>query len=336
VLNIINSEHPRWKAKVSELDGQQKSEKTDKSISTENSSLIRMLTEGATQAVIEPKTFLPDEPKTSDPIFLDNSDYIKAYSVFFRELKELAVTIRHFLNSIVYIGPNRPYIKRFYSASDISGDELVWDMFTNDLARKKVVKLVNHWLKEFEIGYQIKKTPYDSLSGTDIVSPKINFHNGLSFAFSDVGQGLTYLLPVIVTLMAKTDSFIIIEDPEVHIHPRLQAALGDLFIESVKKNRNFLLVESHSEHIINRLQRRIAENNKVETKLHHTEIAVYYLKIHKSMKKEIQNTPNIKRLQLDKYGVFEDVIPPEFFYVSIDDSKFHLENIMKKKQENRN
>lgn len=324
VLNIINSEHPRWKAKVSELDRQQKSEKTGKSISTENSSLIRMLTEGATQAVIEPKTFLPDEPKTYDPDFSDNPDYIKAYSVFFREFKELTETMRRFLDSIVYISPNRPYIKRFYSASDISGDELVWDMFTNDLARKKVVELVNHWLNEFEIGYQIKKTPYDSLSGTDIVSPglvPINSHNGLSFAFSDVGQGLTHLLPVIVTLMAKTDSFIIIEDPEVHIHPRLQAALGDLFIESVKENRNFLLVESHSEHIIDRLQRRIAEE-----KITNEETALYYLKINERP----------SRLKLDNYGVFQDDIPEEFFDAGIDDSEQQIEKILARKQKEMN
>lgn len=321
VLNIINSEHPRWKAKVSELDRQQKS---DKSISTENSSLIRRLTKGATQAVIEPKTFLPDEPKTSDSVFLDNPDYIKAYSVFFREFKELTETMRRFLDSIIYIGPNRPYIKRFYSASDISGDELVWNMFTNDLARKKVVELVNYWLSEFEIGYQIKKTTYDSLSGTDIVSPElvhINSHNGLPFAFSDVGQGLTHLLPVIVTLMAKTDSFVIIEDPEVHIHPRLQAALGDLFIGSVKENRNFLLVESHSEHILDRLQLRIAEE-----KITNKEIALYYLKINERP----------SRLKLDSYGVFQDVIPEEFFDVGIDDSEQQIEKILARKQKELN
>ena len=324
VLNIINSEHPRWKAKISELNGQQKSEKTDKSISTENSSLTRMLTEGATQAVIEPKTFLPDEPKTSDPVFSDNPDYIKAYSVFFREFKELTETTRRLLDSIVYISPNRPYIKRFYSASNISGDELVWDMFTNDLARKKVVKLVNHWLKEFEIGYQIKKTAYNSLSGTNIVSPElvpINSHNGLLFAFSDVGQGLTHLLPVIVTLMAKIDSFIIIEDPEVHIHPRLQAALGDLFIESVKENRNFLLVESHSEHILDRLQLRIAEE-----KITNKEIALYYLKINQRP----------SRLKLDSYGVFQNEIPEEFFDAGIDDSEQQIGKILARKQKEMN
>ena len=339
LIDNIDSEHPAWAKKVSELHRQIKAKKINESILTENPSLIKMLTVGATQAVIKPTAFLPNKPKASDPVYSDNPTYSGVYSIFFQELIELTQTMRDFLYSIVYVGPNRPYIKRFYSANDMRSrkDEQTMDMLDN--LKKEVVKeRVNQWLEKFEIGYKIDISE-KSLFGTDILAPKLlptNSHNGLSFAFSDVGQGLTHLLPVIVTLMAKTDSFIIIEDPEVHIHPRLQADLGDLFIESVKENRNFLLVESHSEHIIDRLQRRIAENNKADTKLHHTEIAVYYLKIHKSMKKEIQNTPNIKRLQLDKYGVFEDIIPPEFFYVSIDDSKFHLENIMKRKQEDRN
>ncbi|MCK5343835.1 MAG: AAA family ATPase, partial [Candidatus Heimdallarchaeota archaeon] len=219
LIDNIDSEHPAWAKKVSELHRQIKAEKINESILTENPSLIKMLTVGATQAVIEPTAFLPDKPKASDPDYSNNPTYSGAYSIFFQELIELTQTMRDFLYSIVYVGPNRPYIKRFYSANDMRSrkDEHTRDMLDN--LKKEVVKeRVNQWLEKFEIGYKIDISD-KSLSGTDILSPKLiatNSHNGLSFAFSDVGQGITHLLPIIVTLVAKRDSFIIIEDPEVH------------------------------------------------------------------------------------------------------------------------
>ena len=108
--------------------------------------------------------------------------------------------MRDFLYSIVYVGPNRPYIKRFYSANDMRSrkDEHTRDML--DSLKKEVVKeRVNQWLEKFEIGYEIDISE-EPLFGTDILSPKIvptNSDNGLSFAFSDVGQGITHLLPII-------------------------------------------------------------------------------------------------------------------------------------------
>lgn len=55
---------------------------------------------------------------------------------------------------------------------------------------------------------------------------------------------------------------IAIEQPELHIHPRLQAAIGDLFVESIQKNGHRFIIETHSEHLILRLLRRIRETEK--------------------------------------------------------------------------
>jgi len=242
--------------------------------------------------------------------------------------------MRDFLYSIVYVGPNRPYIKRFYSANDMRNreDEHTWDMLEDNLSQKAVKQKVNRWLKKFEIEYEINISE-ESLSGTDILSPELiptNSHKGVSLAFSDAGQGITHLLPIIVNLVAKRDSFIIIEDPEVHIHPRLQASLGDLFIESVKENRNFILIETHSEYILDRLQLGIAKEN-----IAHTKIAIYYLKIDKKPFSTI-NVPDIEKLQLNKYGMFKDEIPVEFFDAGIDDSEQQIEKVLERKQKEMN
>jgi predicted ATPase len=79
----------------------------------------------------------------------------------------------------------------------------------------------------------------------------------------DVGIGVSQVLPVLVTAYASQNEIIAIEQPEIHLHPALQADLGDVFIQSVlgpAKNR--FLIETHSEHLLLRIMRRMRETNK--------------------------------------------------------------------------
>ena len=76
----------------------------------------------------------------------------------------------------------------------------------------------------------------------------------------DVGIGVSQVLPVLVTCFGLRDRIIAIEQPEIHLHPALQAELGDVFIRSaLGDQRNHFLVESHSEHLMLRILRRIRE-----------------------------------------------------------------------------
>lgn len=88
----------------------------------------------------------------------------------------------------------------------------------------------------------------------------------------DVGFGISQILPVIVQLYyAPSNSIIIMEQPELHLHPSAQSALADIMIEAISaredaKPRNIqLIIETHSEHFLRRFQRRIAEK-KLEEK----------------------------------------------------------------------
>jgi predicted ATPase len=76
----------------------------------------------------------------------------------------------------------------------------------------------------------------------------------------DVGIGVSQVLPVLVNAYALRNQLLAIEQPEIHLHPKLQAELGDVFVESALGERhNTLLLETHSEHVILRILRRIRD-----------------------------------------------------------------------------
>jgi len=79
----------------------------------------------------------------------------------------------------------------------------------------------------------------------------------------DVGIGVSQVLPVLVSAYASTGKLIAIEQPEIHLHPKLQAELGDVFLESaLGEAGNRFLIETHSEHLILRILRRIRETTE--------------------------------------------------------------------------
>lgn len=81
----------------------------------------------------------------------------------------------------------------------------------------------------------------------------------------DVGIGVSQVLPVLVSAYAARNQIVAVEQPEIHLHPALQADLGDVFIQSaLGAGRNRFLIETHSEHLLLRVMRRMRETSNGE------------------------------------------------------------------------
>lgn len=84
--------------------------------------------------------------------------------------------------------------------------------------------------------------------------------SGIEVMPHDIGVGISQVIPVIVAAIVSNQRMVAIEQPELHLHPAMQSELGDLFIESaLGDNKNLFLIETHSEHLILRILRRIRE-----------------------------------------------------------------------------
>ena len=90
----------------------------------------------------------------------------------------------------------------------------------------------------------------------------VDKRSGTEVSHRDVGIGVSQVLPVLVSAYASSGKLIAIEQPEIHLHPALQAELGDVFLESaLGAGGNTLVIESHSEHLLLRIMRRMRETS---------------------------------------------------------------------------
>jgi predicted ATPase len=140
---------------------------------------------------------------------------------------------------------------------------------------------------------------------------------GLTVSHRDVGTGISQLLPVLVNAAGAKERLIAIEQPELHLHPALQAELGDVFIESaLGANKNTFLIETHSEHLILRLLKRIRQTtggmNTGLPPVRPEDVAILYVQ-------PTESGSVVKHLRVDQHGRLMDDWPGGFFEESFNE-----------------
>jgi len=167
--------------------------------------------------------------------------------------------------SAARVGPSDLYIYK-KGTSDITGDkgELIFSAFENkgnepiakELGKCKedstVAGNVNLWLGEI-LGFKIYLNSEIVSANTLKINYKLDeFPIGISPLH--LGAGVSYLAQVIILcLLAKPGEIVIIENPEIHLHPEAQSKLGEFFAFMASKGVQ-IIIETHCEHLINRIR----------------------------------------------------------------------------------
>ena len=212
------------------------------------------------------------------------------------------------LRSITHMGPLRNYPERFYTVSGgrrvsagVRGEYTPHILYHNANTMQKV----NKWFGHFDIPYKLEVSEFgdETLAGKYVSIALSDKNTKTPVTLADVGFGINQLLPIITEGLTREENTIIcVEQPEIHLHPRLQANIADLMIEtSTGKDGKQWIVETHSELLIRRIQRHIREET-----LNPNDVSVIYVNPGNEGSK-------IEVLELDEDGDFTDEWPHGFF-----------------------
>lgn len=220
--------------------------------------------------------------------------------------------LANLLARLVYLGPLRETPKRFSQRQPGSlTRDMPFFLLDNDAERQAV----SDWLKRLGAPYELEVVnpiipEYRETVGEVATVALKDTRSGISVTPVDVGFGISQVLPILTELSARTNSIILIEQPEIHLHPAMQAELGDLLIESTRASGrgNQVIAETHSETLILRVQKRIREGL-----LAHSEVLVMYVD------QDAEGKGRIDELRLDPDGNFIDSWPGGFFDEQFDE-----------------
>lgn len=207
------------------------------------------------------------------------------------ELKRLVPFITMFerlFSQIFYLGPTRALsLRKYYWEGnhpiDIGrwGDKTIDALLSARVDRKtiqhdegevSIEEKISEWLREMHLAHTFILERIEQQGGRDYDVRLQMKEYGPKIALADMGYGLSQFLPVLVLCYyAPEGSTLILEQPGIHLHPMVQAQLADLLIEVVNERKLQILVESHSEHLLTRLQRRL-----VEQQIAQDDVALYF------------------------------------------------------------
>ena len=225
-----------------------------------------------------------------------------------------SLNLRHeqLFRSLHYLGPLRTRAERLYSWAGVEPESVGY------AGENTIAAILAARDRRISSGYRLRTKPFEEIIALKLkemglieefrVKPiseqRQEYEVGVRTKGSrdwvdlpDVGFGISQVLPVLVQCFyAPPDSIVFMEQPEIHLHPRAQSALADVMIDVINsrehgRNRDIqLIIETHSEHFLRRLQRRIAEKTGLQEK-----VSAYFANVSKA-------PATLEALKLDEFG----------------------------------
>lgn len=249
-------------------------------------------------------------------------DEVVAYYQNADFVQELNLAQEKLFNSIYYLGPLRTKAERLYTWGGITPESVGFS------GENTVAAILAARDRKISLGYKRPAKPLEEIIALKLkemalieefqVKPiseqrqeyevKVRTKGSKDWVdLPDVGFGISQVLPVLVQCFyAPAGSIILMEQPEIHLHPNAQSALADVMIDVINSRENGvdrniqLVIETHSEHFLRRLQRRIAEDVVPQEK-----VSAYFANIAK--------TPaTLEPLKIDTFGNIQNW-PENFF-----------------------
>ena len=230
----------------------------------------------------------------------ENSDVPKVLTGFVSVFEEL-------FSHVYYLGPVRVHPQRSYhwegthpKEIDSWGNKAIDALLSASVRKMKsstkedgvlIEERISEWLQKMELAYSFQLIPTDSLDDKNYEVRIRKTSNSAEVTLADMGYGVSDVFPLLVhCYYVPEGSTVILEQPGIHLHPKAQADLADLLIEVITERNLQILIESHSEHLLNRLQRRIAEE-----KISADQTALYFCRNEKGVSE-------IDKLEMDEFG----------------------------------
>lgn len=274
-------------------------------------------------------------------------DEVVAYYQNAGFVQSLNLAHEKLFGSIYYLGPLRTKAERLYTWSGITPESVGF------AGENTIAAILAARDRKISLGYRRPTKPFEEIialklkemglieefsvtqisaqpQSYEVYEVKVRTKGSEDWVnLPDVGFGISQVLPVLVQCFyAPAGSIILMEQPEIHLHPSAQSALADVMIDVINsrengKDRNIqLVIETHSEHFLRRLQRRIAEDFISQEK-----VSVYFANLTK--------TPaTLDPLQIDMFGNIKNW-PENFFGDEMGDITAQAKAAMeKRKQQN--
>ena len=254
------------------------------------------------------KTYLfPNQTRS----YYQNSDFLGDFELEYEKL----------MDSLYYLGPLREYPRREYhwagaSPSDVGqrGERAVDAILaaTRDSEKRGLMRrgpgkprkpfqdVIAHWLKELDLIHKFHLK--EIAKGTNLYRAMVETSpSSVPTALTDVGFGVSQVLPALVLLQYVPEgSTVLMEQPEIHLHPAVQSGLADVMLNVAAVRNVQIIVESHSEHLMRRLQRRVAEE-----KASSEDVKLYFVSSNRGR-------AHVSDLDLNEWGEIENW-PENFF-----------------------